>query len=51
SGDKFRPEIQERLRKDDDVFSFPNLHLTMDARDSSEILRAPNPKIIIAGSG
>ena len=51
SAGKLKPEIQERLKTDDDVFSFPKLRLTMDACDSSEILRAPSPKIIIAGSG
>ncbi len=35
----------------DDIFSFPNLHITMDKRASSEIIREPSPKVIIAGSG
>lgn len=45
------PEARRRLQQGDDIFSFKNLRLTMDARASSEITRAPSPKIIIAGSG
>ncbi len=47
----FNDEAQERLRKGDDIFSFPNLRITMDTQASSEIIRTPSPKIIIAGSG
>ena len=47
----FNEEAQERLRKGDDIFSFPNLRVTMDTRASSEIVRTASPKIIIAGSG
>ena len=51
SSEFFNEEAQERLRKGDDIFSFPNLRITMDARASSGIERTPSPKIIIAGSG
>ncbi|MDO8594751.1 MAG: MBL fold metallo-hydrolase [bacterium] len=44
-------DMQARLRKDDDIFSFKNLRLTMDRQASSEIERERSPKIIIAGSG
>lgn len=47
----FNEEAKARLQKGNDIFSFPNLRITMDSRASSEILRAPSPKIIIAGSG
>lgn len=47
----FNSEARARVQKGDDIFSFPNLRITMDARESKEILGAPNPKIIIAGSG
>lgn len=47
----FNSEARERVQKGDDIFSFPNLRITMDARESKEILGSPNPKIIIAGSG
>ena len=49
--DTLNQEAQKRLRGGDDIFSFKNLRLTMDARMSSEIERTPSPKIIIAGSG
>jgi len=35
----------------DDPFSFEGLVVTEDARDSKEIIRAVEPKVIIAGSG
>lgn len=35
----------------DDVFNFPGLKLTLETEESKEILHAPNPKIVIAGSG
>ena len=47
----FNEEAQKRLRNGDDIFSFPNLHITMDTQASSEIVRTQSPKIIIAGSG
>ena len=47
----FNEEAQTRLRKGDDIFSFPNLRITMDSRASTQILSEPSPKIIIAGSG
>lgn len=49
--DLFNEEAKARIRDGDDIFSFPNLRVTMDARDSREIPGSPNPKIIIAGSG
>jgi metallo-beta-lactamase family protein len=35
----------------DDPFSFEGLVITEDARDSKEIIKAMDPKVIIAGSG
>lgn len=35
----------------DDIFDFPTLKLTKTVNDSREITSAPNPKIILAGSG
>jgi metallo-beta-lactamase family protein len=37
--------------KGDDIFNFPGLKSTLLTEESKEILRAPNPKIVIAGSG
>ncbi len=47
----FNETARAQIARGDDVFSFRNLHITMDARDSREIARTPAPKIIIAGSG
>lgn len=47
----FNSEARARVQKGDDIFSFPNLRITLDARESKEIFGSPNPKIIIAGSG
>lgn len=47
----FNNEVQERLKHDENVFSFPHLSLTPHRRDSQAIEKAPNPKIVIAGSG
>jgi len=44
-------DAQAAHKKGDDIFRFPKLKLTMDAKDSIAINDVPNPKIIIAGSG
>jgi metallo-beta-lactamase family protein len=44
----YNQELQSHI---DDPFSFENLIVTENPRDSREIVRAMNPKIIIAGSG
>lgn len=44
-------EAQEALKQDPDILSFPHLKLTPRVRDSKTINKAPNPKIILAGSG
>ncbi|OHA21541.1 MAG: hypothetical protein A2849_03910 [Candidatus Taylorbacteria bacterium RIFCSPHIGHO2_01_FULL_51_15] len=51
SAQSFNEEAQARHKKGDDLFSFPNLRITMDAAASADIARTPDPKIIIAGSG
>ncbi len=35
----------------DDIFNFPGLQFTASERESVKIEKAPNPKIVIAGSG
>lgn len=42
---------QELQSHTDDPFSFPGLIVTESARDSRDIIKAMNPKVIIAGSG
>ncbi len=47
----FNDEIKSHIARHDDPFIFPGLVETVDARDSKAILRKPNPKVIVAGSG
>lgn len=44
----YNKELQEHT---DDPFSFEGLVITEEARDSKEIIKAMEPKVIIAGSG
>lgn len=44
-------EAQDRLKKDDDLFSFPGFKATFSADESKTISNVDGPKIIIAGSG
>lgn len=44
-------EIKNHVQKNDDPFSFPGLVETLESDDSKHILKMPNPKVIIAGSG
>ncbi len=49
---QFREFYNEELQSHtDDPFSFEGLVVTEDSRDSREIIRAMEPKVIIAGSG
>lgn len=43
--------IGDSLSRDDDPFTFPGLVETPESEDSKSILRKPDPKVIIAGSG
>ena len=47
----FNPEVQERIRKGDDIFNFPKLTIVASDHDSKSVHNVPGPKIIIAGSG
>jgi len=47
----FNENAQKIIGSGDDIFNFPGLHITLETQDSKDILKAPNPKIIIAGSG
>lgn len=44
----YNDELHEHT---DDPFDFPGLVVTQDVRDSKEIIKAMDPKVIIAGSG
>jgi metallo-beta-lactamase family protein len=49
--DYFNETAQRVLSKDKYLFDFPGLHSTLRSEDSKLINDAPNPKIVIAGSG
>ncbi len=47
----FNKETQAIARTGDDILNFPGLRLTLTTEQSKEINDAPQPKVIIAGSG
>ncbi len=47
----FNEFAQSQIKGGDDIFSFPGLKSTLLTEESKQIVRAPNPKIVIAGSG
>lgn len=46
-----KDEVQDQIRKGDDIFDFPKLSFTRTMKDSREIDAVHGAKIIIAGSG
>lgn len=49
--DLLNDDAQATLKRDRDIFDFPHLKITNQVRQSKEINKTPNPKIIMAGSG
>ena len=47
----FNEEARKIVATGDKLFEFPGLKETLDTSESKDILKAPNPKVIIAGSG
>ncbi len=47
----FNSDIQNRMKEDTDIFSFPGLKETYTIDDSKSILRQKGPKIIISSAG
>src|SRR3989344_3273277 len=47
----FNERVQKLINSGADIFMFPGLRQTLDTEDSKMIVRMPNPKIILAGSG
>jgi len=47
----FNEQVQERIKRGDDIFDFPKLKKTYDRKESSSIHHTQGPKIIIASSG
>ncbi|MDP3735182.1 MAG: MBL fold metallo-hydrolase [bacterium] len=48
---ELRGEARREIEGGDDIFAFPRLKFTLSTEESKAINSAPNPKIIIAGSG
>lgn len=44
-------DVQKEIKEGDDIFNFPQFSNTKEVYESKAILKEPNPKIIIAGSG
>lgn len=49
--DYFNPAAKADIMGGDDIFQFPSLHICTTTDESKAIFHAPDPKIIIAGSG
>lgn len=47
----FNAFAQQQIKEGDDIFNFPGLRSTLLTEESKQIVREPNPKIVIAGSG
>ncbi len=50
-GKYFNAQAQKIISSGDKIFDFPGLRQTPETEDSKAILKVPDPKIIIAGSG
>jgi metallo-beta-lactamase family protein len=47
----FAPELRKRVEEGENIFIFPQLHFISNVNESHGLTTAPNPKIILAGSG
>lgn len=47
----FKDGVQQELSKEGDIFRFDHLAETMSREESEDIVKAPTPKIIMAGAG
>ncbi len=47
----FNSNVQNQIKSGDDIFQFPRLHVIHSVKESNDIVKTANPKIIIAGSG
>ena len=47
----FKESVKEEIKKGDNIFDFPNLHIVKCATESVEIEKIAGVKIILAGSG
>ncbi len=46
-----KQKVRDEISSGDDIFSFPKFTIVKDVIESNELLKAPNPKIIISASG
>jgi len=51
SGEYFKKEVKEELKKEGSIFRFKNFQDTLSREDSRDIDHIPGPKIILAGAG
>lgn len=49
--DDFKQEVQEEIKKGDNIFDFPGLNVVSSFEESQSLDNKPGPKIILAGSG
>ncbi len=49
--DNFKKEVQEEIKKGDNIFDFPGLNIVSSFEESQSLDKKPGPKIILAGSG
>lgn len=47
----FKQSVKEEIKKGDDIFDFPNLHIIRETEESANIENVKGAKIILAGSG
>ncbi|HQU08185.1 MAG TPA: MBL fold metallo-hydrolase [Candidatus Paceibacterota bacterium] len=47
----FKPEVQDEITREGDIFDFPFLKKTLSREESDQIKHVPGPKLIIAGAG
>ena len=47
----FNEKVQKEIAEGDDIFDFPKFITIREAKESQALLKAPTPKVIIAGSG
>jgi metallo-beta-lactamase family protein len=47
----FKESVRAEIKKGDDIFNFPGLHIVRGARESSDLEKIEGAKIILSGSG
>ena len=47
----FKESVQDEIKKGDDIFNFPGLHIVKNSSESADIEKITGAKIILSGSG